>query len=61
MNISFFCVILCRKAALELEKVRAQRIAKLPVPEDPLRDLQTKPSKCTSSFCNSFFFVKSSL
>jgi len=30
-----------------LEKVRAQRIAKLPIPEDPLRDLQTKPSKYT--------------
>lgn len=33
-----------RKAALELEKVRSQRIAKLPPPEDPIRDLQTKPS-----------------
>ncbi|CAF4363188.1 unnamed protein product, partial [Rotaria sordida] len=22
------------------------QIAKLPTPEDPLRDLQTKPSKC---------------
>ncbi|CAF3546619.1 unnamed protein product [Rotaria sp. Silwood2] len=38
--------ILHRKAALELEKVRAQQIAKLPAPEDPLRDLQMKPSKC---------------
>ncbi|CAF3357168.1 unnamed protein product [Rotaria sp. Silwood1] len=37
--------ILHRKAALELEKVRAQQIAKLPAPEDPLRDLQMKPSK----------------
>ncbi|CAF1185355.1 unnamed protein product [Adineta steineri] len=36
--------ILHRKAALELEKLRAQRIAKLPVPEDPLRDLQSKPT-----------------
>ncbi|CAF1578036.1 unnamed protein product, partial [Adineta ricciae] len=36
--------LLHRKAALELEKLRAQRIAKLPVPEDPLRDLQTKPT-----------------
>ncbi|CAF5138723.1 unnamed protein product, partial [Rotaria sp. Silwood1] len=35
--------ILHRKAALELEKVRAQQIAKLPAPEDPLRDLQMKP------------------
>ena len=38
-------IISFRKAALELEKVRAQRVAKLPLPEDPLRDLQTKPSK----------------
>ncbi|UJR35090.1 hypothetical protein I4U23_027865 [Adineta vaga] len=36
--------ILHRKAALELEKLRAQRIAQLPPPEDPLRDLQTKPT-----------------
>ncbi|CAF4338569.1 unnamed protein product, partial [Rotaria socialis] len=36
--------ILHRKAALELEKVRAQQVAKLPPPEDPLRDLQMKPT-----------------
>jgi hypothetical protein len=40
-----FIIISHRKAALELEKVRSQRVAKLPLPEDPLRDLQTKPSK----------------
>ncbi len=44
-NKSTLIFILCRKAALELEKIRAQRIAKLPIPEDPLRDLQTKPSE----------------
>jgi hypothetical protein len=40
-----FLLFYYRKAALELEKVRSQHIAKLPLPEDPLRDLQTKPSK----------------
>jgi hypothetical protein len=36
-----------RKAAWELEKVQSQRIAALPLSEDPLRDLQSKPSQCS--------------
>ncbi|CAF1025054.1 unnamed protein product, partial [Didymodactylos carnosus] len=36
--------LLHRKAALELEKIRSQNIAKLPLPDDPLRDLQSKPT-----------------
>ena len=58
INGLYFRLTLSRKAALELEKVRAQHIARLPVPEDPLRDLQTKPSKFTISLSIIFFTAR---